>query len=67
MFYISKTTEFPDMLNCFIKKMFQRRLVCSAGEVRFVDKTVIPDAGKTTEILYICLNENDDNHQFLTI
>lgn len=31
---MSKTTEFPDMLNCFIKKMFQSRLVCPAGEVR---------------------------------
>ena len=57
MFYISKTTEFPDMLNCFIEKMFQSRLVCPAGEVRFVSKTVVSDAGKTTEILYICQNE----------
>lgn len=54
MFCMSKTTEFPDMLNCFIKKMFQRRLVCSAGEVRFVDKTVVPDAGKNDgNIVYL--------------
>lgn len=44
---MSKTTEFPDMLNCFIKKMFQSRLVCSAGEVRFVDKTVAPRCWKS--------------------
>ena len=31
---MSKTTEFPDMLNCFIKKCFKVRLVCPAGEVR---------------------------------
>lgn len=34
MFCMSKTTEFPDMLNCFIKKMFQSQLICPAGDVR---------------------------------
>lgn len=68
MFYISKTTEFPDMLNCFIKKMFQSPVDLSRRRCAdLLAKQWLPDAGKTTEILYICLNENDDNHQFLTI
>lgn len=33
MFYTSKTTEFPDMLNCFIKKMFQSPATCSCQRV----------------------------------
>ncbi len=62
MFYTSKTTEFPDMLNCFIKKCFKAGWFVPPERCGFVGKTVVPDAGKTTEILYICLNENDDNH-----
>ena len=63
MFYTSKTTEFPDMLNCFIKKMFQSPVGLSRRRcVDLLAKQWFPMLEKTTEILYICLNESDDNH-----
>lgn len=57
MFYTSKTTEFPDMLNCFIKKCFKGGWFVPPERFDLLTKQWLPDAGKATEILYICLIE----------
>lgn len=51
---MSKTTEFPDMLNCFIKKCFKVGWFVPPEMCGFVGKTVVPDAGKNDgNIVYL--------------